>query len=95
MNLLCRPGHITLYFVIVEQNATAGWEGVENIVELNAEAAANIGDHRKSAPVVRVGDCWRVPFRTSAIAWLKSLRLESCVGKIPRNQCPARELSTT
>src|SRR5260370_10064962 len=42
-----------------KQNAAAGWEGIQDISQLDAQAAADVSDDRESAPVIRVVDCWR------------------------------------
>src|SRR5260370_17261649 len=43
---------------LVKQNAAAGWEGIQDISQLDAQAAADVSDDRESAPVIRVGNCW-------------------------------------
>jgi len=43
----------------VEKNAAARWMRVENRDELRADAAADIGDHGKAAPIAGRRDSWR------------------------------------
>jgi hypothetical protein len=42
---------------LVKQNAAAGWEGIQDISQLDAQAGADVSDDRESAPVIRVRDC--------------------------------------